>query len=100
MNTFYLKRFRKEADKYYHIRLNEQGKYDVNFHNYKLTKMASNLSRNEAFKELERCKREHILKRIKLEKKSTDKIYDGVAKFILYGCITSYIIFKIVKIFF
>lgn len=70
MNDFYLKRLRKEADTYYHIRLNESGKYDIFFHNYQLTKVESNLSRQEAFERLKVHKRKHILKRVKQLKKN------------------------------
>lgn len=70
MHDFYLKRLRKEADTYYHIRLNESGKYDIFFHNYQLTKVESNLSRQEAFERIKVHKRNHILKRVKQLKKN------------------------------
>lgn len=65
MEIYYLRLLRDEADKYYHLRLNTSGTYDIFFHNYKVVKLCTIPIREDALNKLKEYKREHILKRIK-----------------------------------
>lgn len=70
MNTYWLKKLRDEADRIYHLRLNTSGTYDIYFHNYKVVKLCTVPSRQQAFELLNKYKKEHILKKVKLLKKN------------------------------
>lgn len=69
MNTYYLSKLRKEADTYYHLRINVNGVYEVFFHNYKVVSIDKANTREEGLKKLNYHKRKHILKRISELKK-------------------------------
>lgn len=73
MDTFWLKKFREEADRYYHLRINTEGKYDVFFHNYKVAKIATVNTREDGFKALKYFKRKYIIDQVNMIRKSRGK---------------------------